>query len=138
MNSEENADSELNARNTQQQIKPRDVSTLSNLSGFKEVEDFPKEPPKKSCTFPTAYSILLIIELIVFILTYIIPKGLYDKLSYSSEEDVFTVKLYNGTIIRYEATQYTLDDLEVKIPLESFKSGYIMDPISIPNTYHEI
>ena len=138
MNSEENADSELNERNTQQQIKPRDVSTLSNLSGFKEVEDFPKEPPKKSCTFPTAYSILLIIELIVFILTYIIPKGLYDKLSYSSEEDVFTVKLYNGTIIRYEATQYTLDDLEVKIPLESFKSGYIMDPISIPNTYHEI
>ena len=117
MNSEENADSELNERNTQQQIKPRDVSTLSNLSGFKEVEDFPKEPPKKSCTFPTAYSILLIIELIVFILTYIIPKGLYDKLSYSSEEDVFTVKLYNGTIIRYEATQYTLDDLEVKIPL---------------------
>ena len=42
MNSEENADRELNARNTQQQIKPRDVSTLSNLSGFKEVEDFPK------------------------------------------------------------------------------------------------
>ena len=41
---------------------------------------------KCKCTFPSAYSVLLIIEILIFILTYIIPKGLFDTIEYSSEE----------------------------------------------------
>ena len=90
------------------------------------------------CSFPSAYSILLIIEVIVFILTYIIPKGLYDKISYSTEENLFVIKTYNGTITRHQPTQELLDELKVKIPLENFLKGNLKDPISIPNTYHEV
>ena len=138
MNTDENVDRELSVRNTQKQINPRDSSTISSLNGFKEVEDFPKESTKKSCTFPTAYSVLLIIELVVFILTYIIPKGLYDKISYSSDDKMFIVKTHDGNVTRYEPTKEVLDRLKVKIPLDSFLNGYIIDPISIPDTYHEI
>ena len=113
-------------------------SNLKSIAGFSEALEPPTKPKKKSCSFPTAYSILLIIELIVFILTYIIPKGLYDKISYSSEEKLFTIKSYNGTITRHNATQEFLDELQVKIPLDSFIKGYLIDPISIPNTYHPI
>ena len=113
-------------------------SNLKSIAGFSEALEPPIKPKKKSCSFPTAYSILLIIELIVFILTYIIPKGLYDKISYSSEEKLFTIKSYNGTITRHNATQEFLDELQVKIPLDSFIKGYLIDPISIPNTYHPI
>lgn len=113
-------------------------SNLKSIGEFSEVLEPSSKPKKKSCSFPTAYSILLIIELIVFILTYIIPKGLYDKISYSSEEKSFSIKSYNGTITRHNATQEFLDELQVKIPLDSFIKGYLIDPISIPNTYHEI
>ena len=138
MDHEENADRELKSTEPQKQILLRDSSNIKDLAGFKEVEDFAKVSEKKKCSFPTAHSVLLIIELIVFILTYIIPKGLYDKISYSSEEKLFTVKTYNGTIIRYEATKEVLENLKISIPLESFVNGYIIDPISIPDTFHEI
>ena len=35
---------------------------------------------KKGCYFPSAHLILLILEIIIFILTFIIPKGKYDCL----------------------------------------------------------
>ena len=112
-------------------------SSANTLSSFQEPESSIKSE-KKVCAFPSAYSILLIIELIVFILTYIIPKGLYDKITYSSEENQFVIKSYNGTVTRLNATQAILDKYKVKIPLESFVKGYIQDPISIPDTYHSL
>ena len=112
-------------------------SSANTLSSFQEPESSIKSE-KKVCAFPSAYSILLIIELIVFILTYIIPKGLYDKITYSSEENQFVIKSYNGTVTRLNATQAILDKYKVKIPLDSFVKGYIQDPISIPDTYHSL
>ena len=96
------------------------------------------EPKKKKCHFPTAYTILVFIELLFFILTYVIPKGLFEKIEYSSERNIFTIKSQNGTIREKEASQKTLDELNITIPLDNFVNGYISDPISIPNTYKEI
>jgi uncharacterized ion transporter superfamily protein YfcC len=48
------------------------------------------------------------------------------------------IKTYNGTITRHQPTQELLDELKVKIPLENFLKGNLKDPISIPNTYHEV
>ena len=134
MNPEENLDireSEINPKFSNIQ------STGTTLSSFQERES--SIPPEtKGCSFPSAYSILLIIELIVFILTYIIPKGLYDKISYNSDENQFVIKAHNGTIFRLNATQEILDNYKITIPLNNFLKGYIIDPISIPDTYHSI
>jgi len=97
----------------------------------------PKEPisqNKKKCHFPTAYTILAIIEVLVFFLTYIIPKGKYDTIEYSSKN--FLIKFNNGTEMTINATEKVLNDFKIKIPLENFQKGYIKKPISIPGTYN--
>ena len=97
----------------------------------------PKEPisqNKKKCHFPTAYTILAIIEVLVFFLTYIIPKGKYDTIEYSSKN--FLIKFHNGTEMTINATEKVLNDFKIKIPLENFQKGYIKKPISIPGTYN--
>ena len=101
-----------------------------------QTEDESKK--KKNCQFPTAYTILILIQLLFFLLTYVIPKGLFQKIQYNSEKDLFIIKFQNGTNIEINATQQILDDLNIKIPLESFINGYIQTPISIPNTYEKI
>ena len=91
---------------------------------------------EKGCQFPTAYTILIIIELLIFILTYFIPKGKYDTIEYSS--NTFIIKSYNKTDLILNATQSVLEEYKIKIPLENFEKGYIKMPISIPNTYQRI
>ena len=96
-----------------------------------------KDKEKKSCCkFPSAYTILLIIEIIVFLLTYIIPKGKFDTLEYSSK--TFIIKSYGKPDETVKATQEFLDEKGITIPLKNFEKGYIKAPISIPNTYKKI
>ncbi|GGG46308.1 YfcC family protein [Bizionia arctica] len=91
----------------------------------------------KKIKFPTAQTILLIIAAIVALLTWIIPAGKYDSLSYNKEANTFTrSNIENTTTL--EASQKTLEDLHIKIPLEKFTNGDIGKPISIPNTYQEV
>lgn len=58
-------------------------SSLNELTENSTKEDNETEKEKqKGLKFPTtAYSIIIILELIVFILTYIIPKGRYANLN---------------------------------------------------------
>ena len=97
-----------------------------------------EENKKKGCQFPSAYTILIILEAFVFIITYIVQKGQFHKIEYSSERNIFIIKTQNGTNIEREASQEVLEELNIKIPIESFKKGYIKKPISIPNTYQKI
>jgi uncharacterized ion transporter superfamily protein YfcC len=91
----------------------------------------------KNIKFPTAQTILLLIAAIVALLTWIIPAGKYDSLSYNKDSNTFTISsLENSTTL--EASQNTLEDLQVKIPLEKFTSGAINKPVSIPNTYQQV
>lgn len=87
--------------------------------------------------FPAAQTILLLISAFVALLTWIIPSGKYASLTYNDAEEVL-VKTTNGTIESLPATQQTLESLNVLIPLESFTSGAIYKPISIPNTYQKL
>ena len=95
---------------------------------------------KNCCSFPSAYTVLIIIEIFIFLLTYIIPKGLFDTIEYSSEENKFIIRIHNvnNTIIRVNATKEELDKRNISVPLESFLNGIITRPISIPNTYKKI
>ena len=114
-------------------IKEKDESRkTSNLNDLKE------KKTKKKCHFPTAYTILACIEIIVFILTYIIPKGKFDTLEYYSKTNTFLIKSPGKPDEYVIATQEYLDERKIKIPLSNFVKGYIKKPISIPDTYRRI
>ena len=102
-----------------------------------QLDEEPKK--KKGCYFPTAYTVLLVIELLIFLLTYVVPQGLFYKIEYKSEKGgYFIIKYQDGNTTEKKAEQSVLDEFNIKIPLESFEKGYIKKPISIPGTYKRI
>lgn len=84
--------------------------------------------------FPSAQTILIIIAGLVALLTWFVPAGEYDKLSYNKEQKVFTRSSSAGST-EIAATQEALTDLGIKVPLEKFTNGDIYKPIAIPGTY---
>ena len=93
---------------------------------------------KKTFSFPTAYTVILIVMLIVLGLTYIIPAGKYAKLQYDPQSNVFLVEIPRGELTEYEGSQKTLDDLRVNIDYSRFKDGSISKPVGIPGTYEQL
>lgn len=91
----------------------------------------------KKLKFPTAHTILLIIAFLAAVLTWIIPAGKYDTLTYNNSENAF-IRISGEKSTTLPATQETLNELGIKIPLEKFTSGGINKPISIPNTYRKL
>ncbi|SDR87987.1 Uncharacterized membrane protein YfcC, ion transporter superfamily [Polaribacter sp. KT25b] len=91
----------------------------------------------KKIKFPSAQTVLLLIAAFVALLTWCVPSGQYDRLAYNKDDNSFIKTSQEGSII-LEASQKTLDDLEVKIPLEKFTSGAIYKAISIPGTYQKL
>lgn len=87
--------------------------------------------------FPAAQSILLIIAALVTILTWLIPAGSYNSLSYNTSSDQFSIQSQDSSY-NLSASQASLEQLNIKIPLEKFTSGAIYKPISIPNSYQEL
>jgi uncharacterized ion transporter superfamily protein YfcC len=87
--------------------------------------------------FPAAQSILLIIAALVTILTWLIPAGSYNSLSYDSASDQFSIQSQDSSYT-LPSKQASLEELNIKIPLEKFTSGAIYKPISIPNTYEQL
>ncbi|QCX40607.1 YfcC family protein [Aureibaculum algae] len=91
----------------------------------------------KKLKFPSAQTILLIIAGLVALLTWVVPAGKFDSLTYDATANAFT-KTSLETTTTLPATQQTLDNLQIKIPLEKFTSGAIYKPIGIPNTYQQL
>ncbi|MDY7394846.1 YfcC family protein [Aureibaculum sp. 2210JD6-5] len=91
----------------------------------------------KKLKFPTAQTILLIIAGFVALLTWVVPAGKFDSLTYTTTDKTF-IKTSLETTTALPATQHTLDSLQIKIPLEKFTSGAIYKPIGIPNTYQQL
>ena len=120
------------------------ISIRSNLINEYNPEnkeiDIEQKKSKKCCSFPTSYTVLIIIEIFIFILTYIIPKGLFDTIEYSSEDKLFIIRTHGGnnTIIKVNATKEELEKRGISVPLDSFLDGIITKPIAIPNTYKKI
>lgn len=93
---------------------------------------------KKKRQFPTAFTVLFIVLILAAVMTYIVPAGLYSKLEYNSDEDIFISTDYEGNINTLPATQETLNSLNVNMSVDKFKDGSIKKPISIPDTYETI
>lgn len=116
-----------------------DEGKTNDKNENKENEDKDKDKgkdKKKGCHFPMAYTILLFIQIFVFLLSYVIPKGQYNKIEYI--KDSFVIHSYGKDDITVNANQSILDKYKIKIPLENFLKGYIKNPIAIPGTYKGI
>lgn len=87
--------------------------------------------------FPSAQTILFIIAGLVAIMTWLVPAGNYDSLTYNSDSERFE-RVGGGNTTELPASQATLDELGIMIPLEKFTSGSIYKAIGIPNTYKEV
>ena len=90
---------------------------------------------RKNFEFPTAYTVLFLILILVTVLTHVIPAGKYNRLSYEENTNEFVVETYGNGNINLEATQKNLDKLEIKIDVNKFIDGTIKKPMAIPNTY---
>ena len=93
---------------------------------------------ENKCTIPSTHSILLFLGLLIFILTYIIPKGKYDTIEYSSKTKSFIIHSYNEEDKIEKGTESTLLKYNIKISISNFIDESIKGPISIPNTYKRI
>ncbi len=87
--------------------------------------------------FPTAQTILLILAGLVTLLTWVIPAGQFDQLSYDKSNSEF-IRIGQEDEMIYKANQETLNSLSIKIPLEKFTNGDIWKPVGIPGTYQKI
>lgn len=101
-------------------------------------DDCMSSKQKSKFSFPTAYTVILIVMLLVLALTYIIPSGKYSKLLYNAEVNTFAIESPNGKTTEKEATQQTLDELGVKTNLSKFTDGSISKPVAIPGTYAQL
>lgn len=91
--------------------------------------------PKLS--FPAAHTVLLIIAALVALMTWLVPAGQYDRLAYNKDANTF-IQSGQGEDIIFPASQETLDQLNIKIPLEKFTGGDIWKPVGIPGSYHQL
>lgn len=85
---------------------------------------------------PSPITILMIVIVIAAACTWLIPAGQYNRLAYE-EGSGFKISS-NDHDTSLPLTQQTLDSLHIKISLESFKSGAIRKPVSVPGTYHSM
>ena len=132
-----NSDSDSDSKSKIQQFDK--IENPDNNKRENEVKDKDKDKDKKKgCHFPSAYTILIVIEIIVFFLTYIVPKGKYDTIEYDSDKDIFIIKSPNKDDEERNATKEILIEKGIKIPLDNFIKGHIKKPVSIPNTYKKI
>lgn len=93
---------------------------------------------KNKISFPSAYTVILIVMILVMGLTYLIPAGKYSKLTYDGEINKFVVESPVGDMKEYDATQKTLNDLGVNTQVEKFTDGSIYKPVAIPGTYENV
>lgn len=93
---------------------------------------------KKKRAFPNAFTVLFIVLILAAILTFIVPAGLYQRLSYDGDSNVFEVIDQEGNVTEKPATEDTLKELNIAIGLEKFTGGDIRKPIAIPGTYKTI
>lgn len=97
-----------------------------------------KKEKKKSLQFPTAFTVLFIVLILAALLTYIVPAGLYSRLTYDPDQNLFLVENSTGESSTLPASQETLDSLNIKMDIEKFIDGSIRKPIAIPGTYEQI
>ncbi len=87
--------------------------------------------------FPTPYTVLMLVIVLAAGLTWLLPAGNYDTLTYKESEEVFEIHSKEG-ITQKPATQSVLNELGLPTELDKFTSGAIQKPVSVPGTYRKV
>lgn len=103
-----------------------------------EITEEEKTKKRGGFNFPSAFSILFVLTVIAAIATRFVPAGLYSKISYDSEGGMLNLTHPNGSVDVLPATQETLDNLGVSIDIQSFLSGSLSKPVSVPGTFEYV
>ena len=114
-----------------EEVKPEaeaDTTAAENSTG--------KKKKRKGLNVPSAFTILFFLTLLAAIATWIIPSGAYAKIGYEGGNMVLTHP--NGDTEELPATQDTLSDLGMDLPIDQFTSGNITDAVSVPNSYESL
>ncbi len=92
---------------------------------------------KKLFVVPSPYTVIAIVILLAAAATWLLPAGAYQQVKYDGDAQQFIVS--GGETGRtLPATQESLTELGISIPLEKFTSGSIYKPIAVPGTYSEL
>lgn len=89
---------------------------------------------KRKLRFPTPYTVLMIVIALSALLTFLLPSGSYNTLSYDKNTNEFVIQ-GGEQFEKVAATQEALSQRSIHIDLEKFKEGKIKKPVSIPGTY---
>ncbi|MEE9113241.1 MAG: YfcC family protein [Lactobacillus delbrueckii] len=93
---------------------------------------------KRKHEFPTAYSVIIIVLVLVQLLTFFIPAGNYATVSYDQSAKDFAITMPSGKVKHEPATQKTLDRYKVKIDAKKLIDGTIYKPVAIPDSYQRV
>jgi uncharacterized ion transporter superfamily protein YfcC len=88
-------------------------------------------------SFPSAYTVLMLVIVLGAAMTWMLPAGHYDLLRYDQANRTFVVQRATGEET-LPAEQATLERLGIQIQIEHFEKGNIRKPVSIPGTYHTV
>jgi uncharacterized ion transporter superfamily protein YfcC len=92
---------------------------------------------KRRRSFPSPYTVLMLVIVLAAVATWALPAGTYATLAYDSDRRLFVHVSPEGEVT-LPASQTTLDSLGVAIPIEKFQGGDIRRPISVPGTYRSV
>ncbi len=93
---------------------------------------------KKKLSFPTAFTVLVIVLILCAGLTWFVPAGSYAKLLYDGDTQTFIVTNPDGSEYELPGTQETLDELGIVNDISKFEDGSIYKAIAIPGTFEEL
>lgn len=88
-------------------------------------------------SFPSAYTVLMLVIVVCAGITWVLPAGRFDLLKYDQTRRLFVAE-HAGSEETLPADQATLDRLGIRIRIENFENGNIRKPVSIPGTYHQV
>ena len=87
--------------------------------------------------FPSPYTVLMLVIALAAVATWLLPAGTYHTINYNADEEIFELNSPAG-IQKLEASEQTLQDLNINIELEKFTSGVLTRSVSVPGTYETI
>ena len=127
-------------------LQQQDTASLPNGSGGQSPDTevpAPADHPevthhRRGLHVPSAFTILFVLTILAVIATWLVPAGSYSKLAYETGASQLQITDPHGRTSSVPATQGSLDRLHVRIPIESFTSGAITKPVSIPGTYQRL
>src|SRR5688572_29611879 len=88
-------------------------------------------------SFPTPYTILILVIALAAFATWFLPAGTYDTLRYDGDRSKLILAAAAGER-ELEPTQRTLDSLEIRVALTKFTNGDIRRPVAVPGSYRRV